>query len=88
MSFVHRAMKNRASAIVVSVILALGLATMFQKVCKDNCVVIQAPRSEYVTSHVWSIDDTCYSYKLEPAECGSAGGVIEAAGGAPPAAAG
>merc|ERR1712070_370713 len=69
MTFMKDALKHRTGSVLVSVVLGLGLATVFQKVCKENCVVVQAPGLAHVTEHVWSVDDTCYKYTPETVEC-------------------
>ena len=69
MGLFKKLLKQRSASLLVSVILGLGLATVFQKVCDGNCVVITAPGSEYVTSKVWKTDDVCVKYKPKEVEC-------------------
>jgi hypothetical protein len=57
-------------ATLVSVILGLGLAALFRKVCKgDNCVVVQAPSAKDLEKYVYQIDTSCYKYTPNVVHC-------------------
>jgi hypothetical protein len=57
-------------SIVISVILGLGLAALFQRVCKgDSCVVIKAPSLADVRKYTYKLDKTCYKYSPEAIPC-------------------
>lgn len=56
--------------IVISVILGLGLATVFQKVCKgQNCIVVDSPDMKDINKYVYKIEDDCYKYKPYATVC-------------------
>lgn len=58
--------------IVVSIILGLGLASLFRKVCNDrNCLVFKAPSLEEVSSNTYAYGDKCYNFKPKAMKCGS-----------------
>jgi len=57
--------------IVMSIILGLGLATLFKFSCKDkNCYIYNAPKIEELSdTNVYSFDGKCYVYKRNSITC-------------------
>lgn len=54
----------------ISIILGLGLASLFRQACKgDKCVVIKGPKLQEIEKHIYKIDDKCYKYKPIPTMC-------------------
>jgi hypothetical protein len=53
----------------VSGIFGLALALMFQKVCKDNCVIYCAPRLEEIKDKTFKLEDSCYKYETVAVNC-------------------
>lgn len=65
-----KVMNNNAGCIIVSLLLGLGLATMFHKVCAGrDCVVVKGPNVDYVTSHTWRHDEGCFKYHVDGVDC-------------------
>jgi hypothetical protein len=65
-----RVMNENAGSIIVSVILGLGLAAMFRKVCKgDSCVIVKAPNAGEVAKYYWKIDQDCFKYNPRVIPC-------------------
>ena len=63
--------RDPKSKIVISIILGLGLATMFRKSCVGRkCIVIKGPKSKDVQGHVYRIEDSCYKYVPHVVKCG------------------
>lgn len=63
-------MENKAGQIFVSILLGLGLATLFRKVCKDNnCMVIKGPPVTDVNKYFYKIDQDCYKYTPYATNC-------------------
>ena len=63
---------------MLSIILGLGLATLFRKVCKGrNCMVFKAPNMKEVEKNTYKKDDKCYQFKYESVECDTKKSVIE-----------
>uniref|UniRef100_A0A6C0F4W1 Uncharacterized protein n=1 Tax=viral metagenome TaxID=1070528 RepID=A0A6C0F4W1_9ZZZZ len=55
---------------VMSVLLGLGLATLFRTVCKDkNCIIYQAPPWNEIDGQIYKYDGKCYKYNAEPTQC-------------------
>jgi hypothetical protein len=65
-------MKNDGAAIIVSIILGLGLASLFRQVCKgDKCVIIKGPSIKEISKKVYKIDEKCYKYTPSATSCSS-----------------
>ena len=63
-------LESESGRIVISILLGLGLATIFRKVCEGNsCVVIQGPKISDVTQYVYKIDKSCYKYTPTASAC-------------------
>ncbi len=58
--------KYQATINIISVILGLGLATLFNRACTgDGCVIYQLPKGktpEMIENNTFSINDKCYKY--------------------------
>jgi len=66
--------KSKLGRQLVSIILGLGLASLFRKVCKEgsNCHVIRGPKISEVAGKLYRLDDRCYTYKPLSAMCDQA----------------
>jgi hypothetical protein len=55
---------------MLSIILGLGLASLFRAVCKDkNCLVFKAPPLEEIKDKVYKYDNKCYKYNPVQVKC-------------------
>jgi len=62
----------------ISILLGLGLATLFRKVCTDkNCIVFNGPIITDISGKIYKYDDKCYKYEASPAKCDSTKKVID-----------
>ncbi len=53
----------------ISVLLGLGLASLFRKVCNDrNCIVFKGPSVDTIEGKVFKHGDKCFTYKAESSE--------------------
>jgi len=56
--------------IMFSVILGLGLASLFRKVCYEgNCVIIEGPPLDEVENKIFKQDNKCFRYKHASTKC-------------------
>jgi hypothetical protein len=56
----------------LSIILGLGLATLFRKVCTDkNCIQFNGPIISDLEGKIYKSGDKCYKYSTEPDNCDS-----------------
>ena len=68
--FIKRALTDNFGSIIISVILGLGLAAVFRRVCSgDGCIVVKAPSAKELNDHVYRIDQSCYKYTPNVVPC-------------------
>ena len=54
----------------ISVILGIGLATLFRKACTDkNCITFNGPVIDEVHGKIYQFGEFCYKYELVPDKC-------------------
>lgn len=64
----------------ISVLLGLGLASLFRKVCKDKgCIVFHGPVISEFDEKIYKSGDKCYKYKTEHATCDEKKRIIDVA---------
>ena len=57
-------------SVIISGVLGLGLAALFQKACKDNnCVIIKGPPYKDIKDKIYIHDGKCIMYKQESSSC-------------------
>ena len=55
---------------MVSILLGLGLASLFRKSCeKRNCLVFEAPSFDEIKENVYRHDGKCYKFKERSVNC-------------------
>ena len=48
---------------IIAILLGLGLATLFRKVCKDrNCIVFKAPNIQKIKNQIFKFENKCYKF--------------------------
>ena len=63
-------MDNPFGRILISVLLGLGLASLFRKVCSGkSCVIVQGPSPEETQKYYYKIDEDCYKYTPYVTSC-------------------
>ena len=56
--------------IIISILLGLGLATLFRKVCNDrNCLVFKAPNLKKIKNQIFKFKNKCYTFQEEIENC-------------------
>jgi hypothetical protein len=67
---ISKFVKSNTGKYVVSILLGLGLATIFREVCKDNeCIIFNAPDLNEVENKIYKQDGKCYKYNLVSTKC-------------------
>ena len=62
--------KTQNGKILVSIILALGLACILQMSFKNaNMIIVNGPPIEQTDGKIFSFDNKCYSYKTVATSC-------------------
>ena len=63
---------------MLSIILGLGLATLFRKVCKGrNCMVFKGPSMKEVEKTIYKNNDKCYQFNYENVNCDTKKSIID-----------
>jgi len=58
--------------IILSILLGIGLASLFRKVCNDkNCIVFNGPIISDIDGKTYKHGDKCYKYTTNPDKCDS-----------------
>ena len=63
-------MKTPSGKIIMSILLGIGLATLFRSVCDDeSCTTYVAVKPEDVKDKIIKNNNQCYKYSLETTRC-------------------
>jgi hypothetical protein len=77
---IKRLIHGRFSKYVISVLLGVGLATLFRKACNSrNCLVFKAAPIEKVKGQVFNYNNKCYTFKESTQSCDSNKKIVEIA---------
>ena len=67
---IQRILYGKIGKIFMSVLLGLGLATLFRKVCKNrDCIVFYAPDIDKIKGQIFKFNDKCYTFKEKITKC-------------------
>ncbi len=67
---VGRLLNNEYGRIIISIILGLGLATLFRRACSDGkCIEFNGPIISQIDGKIYKYDEKCYKYETEAARC-------------------
>jgi hypothetical protein len=67
---ISRILNTTLGRVIISLLLGLGLATMFRKACSDgNCLSFNGPVISEVDGKTFKFGEYCYKYDLFPAQC-------------------
>lgn len=65
-----RLLHTDTGRIFISIMLGLGLASLFKKVCKDkNCIIFDGPVISQIDDKIFKHGDKCYTYEAETTNC-------------------
>jgi hypothetical protein len=68
-----KAMHTEKGRYAISIILGLGIASLFRKVCSGrNCIILKAPDMEEVQKTIYAYNNKCYKFKEQSSKCGMA----------------
>ena len=75
---IKRLLHGKYSKYVISMILGIGLATLFRKACNSrNCLVFKAPSMEKINNQVFKYNDKCYTFKSSAQTCDKNKKIVE-----------
>lgn len=56
--------------IIISILLGLGIATLFRKVCTDkNCIIFKGPILGDIDGKIYQYGEECYTYDYSAVPC-------------------
>ena len=68
--YIRRLIYSDVGKYIISILLGLGLATLFRKVCNDrNCMVFKAPELKKIKNQIFKFDGKCYKFNEKIAKC-------------------
>jgi len=67
---IQKIMHTKYGEIIISILLGLGLASLFRKACNGvNCLNFIAPKVSEVESEVYKHGNDCYKFKAKTVKC-------------------
>lgn len=65
-------------AILVSILLGFGLASLFRKSCKGkNCIVFKGPPLDKIQDQIYEHEKNCYKFHEHSIKCGGKEKTVE-----------
>jgi hypothetical protein len=65
-----KVIQSKTGRIIVSILLGLGLATLFRKVCNErNCLVFRPPDMDELRKNTYKYNNKCYQFKEKAMKC-------------------
>jgi hypothetical protein len=75
---IKRLFNTPIGQIFVSILLGIGLATLFRKACTDkNCIVFNGPVISDIEGKTYKHGEKCYKYKIVSDKCDSTKRIID-----------
>ena len=75
---ISRILNSELGTFIVSILLGLGLATLFRKSCRnDRCRVFRAPNPMDIEKKTYKFDNNCYKYNFEAGRCDGNKRIVE-----------
>jgi hypothetical protein len=68
-NLIDRLFYTNFGQIMISALFGISLALVFNRVCKENCIIYFAPKHDDINDKVFKLDDTCYKYKTVNVPC-------------------
>lgn len=67
---IERLFYSEGGRMVVSVILAMGLAMLFRRVCHGkHCIVLKVPPMDEIAANAYDLEGDCYKYHPVAVKC-------------------
>jgi hypothetical protein len=76
--YLRRLIYGDVGKTIISIILGLGLATLFRKVCKDrDCIVFKAPDVKKIKNQIFKFQGKCYKFEENIEKCSNNKKIVE-----------
>jgi len=74
---IKRLIQSKNGKIFLSIILGLGLASIFRRACSDRgCLVFNAPSIKEIKDKVYNFNKKCYRFTEENVTCDNAKKIV------------
>lgn len=71
-NFLHSIQNTENGKYIISIILGIGLASLFRKSCEGrSCMVFRGPSIDEIRKNTFKYDNKCYLFKETAVKCGS-----------------
>ena len=68
---------TKTGKIIMSILLGLGLASLFRTMCKNKkCLTFKAPSLEQIKDKIYKSNDKCVKYSYVPTKCNTHSKII------------
>jgi len=75
-----RMLNTEIGVAFISILLGIGLATLFRKVCTDkNCIIFNGPVITNISGKTYKYGEKCYQYEPTPTKCDKTKRIIDIA---------
>lgn len=75
---IKRILYNPIGRILLSMLLGIGLASLFNRVCKEkDCIHFHGPVIKEIDQKTFEFDNKCYQYEAVPVKCDENKKIIE-----------
>lgn len=65
-----RLLNSSLGKIIISILIGLGLATLFRKVCNDrNCLTFKGPILGEIDGKIYKHGEKCFTYSAKTTSC-------------------
>lgn len=73
-----RLMYTEQGKLFVSILLGLGLASLFRSACKNRkCIVFRHPEIDNIDGKIFKSDNRCFTYSLKSEKCNQNKRILE-----------
>jgi len=68
-NMIDRLFYSSVGQLIISSLFGLSLALLFNRVCKENCILYFAPKYDDIDNKIFKLEDTCYKYRMVNVSC-------------------
>ena len=67
---IQRFMHDDNAKYIISILIGLGIATIFRKACKnDDCYIFKGPFTSEIHDNIYSFNNKCYKFLPKNIKC-------------------
>lgn len=76
--YLNKLVRTNTGKYIMSILLGIGLATIFRSVCKGkDCIIYSAPPLNEIEDKIYKFDEKCYKYERQLKQCNSTKRIVE-----------